>query len=387
MAWRKRAIKIARLVTATITGLAVLTIASIQAEQFVQRHRSERLLRDLQAIELRVTPRSEVERVFGGRATKSAGCNASSCDYKVEINSWIVAKLAAIAERLHIPSRPLEQLMHLGAIPVRVRAHIQLRQGIVWGKGMSVIISTLGSRDYQGEGPGIALIGSAEAVPHFYFSFSRYRLARLLRHPDYIIDRPGGCEPCILGYVDFTPYAAPSDIRRLMEFDLSCLTRWIHPCRDQGDILPAAWAQYEQEERLSQEIEIKPTAGLLKMLGREARAIAVVRLTKMNRHTQPDCCILDQAKAQVLQVIKGANFVSQDGYITLQSRESELHLHESQQLIVLLDPDFDRDFKGGFGLDAWQVVSATPANLAALRIGIREDFESSTEAGRSLLPQ
>jgi hypothetical protein len=68
-------------------------------------------------------------------------------------------------------------------------------------------------------------------------------------HPNYLISRPGGCEICISGYVHFTPYADPGDIRRLMQLNLSCLTR-IHPCLDQNDIMPAAWKQYLAEHQL-----------------------------------------------------------------------------------------------------------------------------------------
>jgi hypothetical protein len=67
-------------------------------------------------------------------------------------------------------------------------------------------------------------------------------------HPDYIVGRPGGCDgPCREVHFIFTPSLEPGTVDRLMQFDLSCLTRWIHPCRIEGDIMPNAWAQAEAD--------------------------------------------------------------------------------------------------------------------------------------------
>jgi len=38
----------------------------------------------------------------------------------------------------------------------------------------------------------------------------------------------------------FTPHADPADGQRLMQYDLSCLTRWISPCQTKSDIMPTA---------------------------------------------------------------------------------------------------------------------------------------------------
>ncbi len=67
------------------------------------------------------------------------------------------------------------------------------------------------------------------------------------RHESYWIGWPGGCEICIAIDVRFQAGASPDDIRRVGRFDFSCLTRWLKPCREKGDIMPGAWAQVVKE--------------------------------------------------------------------------------------------------------------------------------------------
>jgi hypothetical protein len=62
------------------------------------------------------------------------------------------------------------------------------------------------------------------------------------------VGRPGGCDgPCKEFHFAFDPRLDSATVDQLMQFDLSCLTRWINPCRNERDIMPNAWAQYKLE--------------------------------------------------------------------------------------------------------------------------------------------
>lgn len=143
----------------------------------------------------------------------------------------------------------LQGYMLLGGRPATITASAGMRDGVVWSKGFSVVIET-----YWHNIPDFnpdrwfeySLIATTGSVPQLDFSGQNWVDPQITLHPNYIISRPGGCEICIMGYVHFTPYADPADIRRLMQLNLSCLTR-IHPCLDQSDIMPAAWKQYLEE--------------------------------------------------------------------------------------------------------------------------------------------
>lgn len=164
---------------------------------------------------------------------------------------------------------------------------------------------------------------------------------------------------CRRGNVLFTPYTAPEDVRRFMRFDLSCLTRLWYDCRTQSDIMPAAWAQYERELQLPEAAAIeKENPRLVEVLGRDARAVAVLQVIQIARQNEADgyvlldgrfqpteTHVLQRAKARVLKVLKGGLW-HEGEEVTLQAPQREVAFHKSERLIVLLDPIWAETRKG-----------------------------------------
>jgi hypothetical protein len=142
--------------------------------------------------------------------------------------------------------------MLMGGRPAKIIANVGMRDGVVWSKGFFVGIETYWHNIPKTDSARwfeYTLAADIHTVP--WFDHSRTLDGdQLTRHPNYLISRPGGCEGCIEGYVYFTPSADPVDIHRLMQLDLSCLTR-IHPCVDQSDIMPSAWRQYLAEHPIN----------------------------------------------------------------------------------------------------------------------------------------
>jgi hypothetical protein len=86
-------------------------------------------------------------------------------------------------------------------------------------------------------------MGDAYSLPSFAGSYQPPGT-----HPHYIVGKPGGCDgrrPCREVHFILDPSVDSGTIDRLMQFDLSCLSRWIHLCRTEGDIMPNAWRQAE----------------------------------------------------------------------------------------------------------------------------------------------
>jgi hypothetical protein len=135
-----------------------------------------------------------------------------------------------------------------------VKATAGMRDGVVLSKGFSVHIEAhtgpFAADNVRCEGNCIvAVIGGAGTVANIP---RRERYApQLVLHPTYVIDGPDGglgwFGGISAGGVMFTPDANPADVRRFMQFDFSCLTRW-HPCVTRGDIMPSAWKQHLAEE-------------------------------------------------------------------------------------------------------------------------------------------
>jgi hypothetical protein len=180
----------------------------------------------------------------------------------------------------------LRAYVRLGGHPARVTANVGMRDGVVWSKGFHVWVETYGhpvgwSGNWHSE---FTLIASAYSVSRFDRGFGGLIVPQLILHPYYLIGRPSGCTICVAGWATFTPYAAPADVQRLMQVDLSCLTRW-RSCVTQGDIMPIAWAQYLAERPLvdgcSGELACSPS--FLEVLGRDSVNIAIVEVLKYHR--------------------------------------------------------------------------------------------------------
>jgi hypothetical protein len=92
------------------------------------------------------------------------------------------------------------------------------------------------------------LIGGAGIEPESSRPSWPHHPVRDPLHPTYFLRAGGGCEVCIVISVTFMPGVNSFDRNRLMQFDFSCLTRWLHPCRTQADIMPPAWKQFLRDQ-------------------------------------------------------------------------------------------------------------------------------------------
>jgi hypothetical protein len=182
-----------------------------------------------------------------------------------------------------------------------------MRDGIVWNKGISVWIETY-AHDPEWSGNELfefSLLASADSVSRFeYFGGSPIN-PQLKLHSNYVIGRPSGCKICVEGWTKFTPYAEPSDVRRLMNMDLSCLTRW-HPCVSQSDILPTAWAQYRAERALEDRArsEMACPQSFLEILGRDSVNIATVEILEYHSRLHSEAS-QGVAKVRLLRRLEG----------------------------------------------------------------------------------
>jgi hypothetical protein len=106
------------------------------------------------------------------------------------------------------------------------------------------------------------------------------KLNQFLLHPNYLVgafpewlNADTGGSPAVIVWAELSPNANTMDVSRLMQFDLSCLTRFLS-CRER-DLMPA-WAQSVEDIRQSPKVVIC-TPEVSKRVAQLADAIAVVR--------------------------------------------------------------------------------------------------------------
>jgi hypothetical protein len=219
-------------------GLLLATIllaGAIRLDLYVLRWRGERLQADIRALELRKSTYADARRLrdrwFDN--TQEGVCRPSWCDLNIFVNN---ADFKYLQFFLNHP-RVLAVYHALGGRGAGVYAFIQVRDNVLWGKGINLSIETFETEpdgrhvQYQLEGS----IGTQDRLTWISH-----------RHPDYVIGRPTGCMGCKDGWVQFTPFADPQVVLRLTDLNFSCITRW-KQCTERVDILPTAWKEVRAE--------------------------------------------------------------------------------------------------------------------------------------------
>jgi hypothetical protein len=216
-----------------VLGLLVAVLvfaATVKTQQYLLRSRAEQLLADIRSLDVRKSSFEEAQQVHNRWkrwAEDEGSCDLKRCQFRILLTE---------------SPRPVQMVayhLRLGGRPAGVWASVQIQDGYVMGKSFSVGVLVPPYTDRSGNWGRYTLIGDAYSVR------SREMLGPSSpRHPEYSVGKPSGCDgPCLEVHAKFTPYADPADVRHLMQFDFSCLTRWVHPCRKEADIMPVAWSE------------------------------------------------------------------------------------------------------------------------------------------------
>ena len=216
--------------------VGVVTVIGIRVHRHVLRHRAELLLTDMESIGLRRTTFSDVQPILlrWRRWGKYDGpCNQTHCTFDILLAGGFDTPLNRF---VYDHDAVLSLLIRLGESPAVIHARFTVFDGIVWSEGITFGIDT---QVWGSDGRRYIELISGEAS-------SVSKIDPVLRglhwrlHPDYGIRWPDNLPNEIR--LQFTPFADPADIHRLMALDFSCLTRLV-PCKDKNDIMPVALRQ------------------------------------------------------------------------------------------------------------------------------------------------
>lgn len=268
--------RLLRYIVMLLVCVAVGAFCLSHLRQRVLRHRAEELLADIQSITLRQTQFDTIKPILSRwkRFGEYEGdCSAKHCKFKITLLNGMFSA----------PDWLRYLTARVGVRRARVIAGFEIIGGVVWSKYFDVDVEmppfwTADRRLFS-----TTLIGSAESRSHF---FPPLYFPDVLLHPNYIIGGPGGCEGCVAVYFNFTPYADPRDIKRLMQFNLQCLTRW-NACQNQSDIMPVVWREHSEEQS---RLESRPSAGecssrIIELVGRDTENAAIVDVVANREET------------------------------------------------------------------------------------------------------
>ncbi len=265
---------------ASFTALAALLLISLvgvatQIQKRRLRRSAEQLLDDVRSVDLRKTTFQQVQPIFrrwGKRATYLGDCNASRCDFTVRLMDFGYAH-----EDFFRPDMPriysefaLRFYEWLGGRPWLISGDISVRDGKVWGKGFGALTGprpeSRGWYHVMGEVDSMLTVRTLGA----WFPYL---------HPEYSFSTPA---PSTQLRVTFTPYAAASEVRRLMDFNLECLTR--RTLCSRAEFMPSASAQLEADARVPMNADCN-TKTVIERLSRDTANIIVTSVIENRRVT------------------------------------------------------------------------------------------------------
>src|SRR6266496_1405549 len=236
MARTRKMLKALAWVSAGLCMIVLIAVTAIRLDQYLLRWNAEHLLSDLKSLEMRKSTYNDARRVIDRwkeSVHQQGSCQTNRCDVEIGISGFFHHH----AEFLIHHQRLMQVWRALGGRPAEIEGYIRVRRDVVWGIGIRAIV--LGYSAAHDE--DVELVGRmGTESPGFGSPL----------HPEYDVgtSRHTTGAFSVGAYANFTPYADPADVKRLMDIDFSCLTRW-HSCETGADIAPTAWNEATVEEK------------------------------------------------------------------------------------------------------------------------------------------
>jgi hypothetical protein len=344
-----------------LIAVLIIVVGTLRIQQWALRHRAERLLADIQQIELGKTSFEDAQKLFGrwGKWGRYRGeCTRRHCLFSIALRDFLDGHPSLFKQA------SLSFLYSaLGGRPTDVYAGATVIDGVVWEKWFGFGTSSRGIAQADAEASTASWLPAMDE--------------RFALHPNHEVV-PLRLAPCVSIRAKFTPYEDLAEVRRLMQFNLSSITHWGF-AREKDDVMPAACAEAREEKYLvvlpsSHGQPDLPRHESLEYLARDAGRVAVFKMVSKPSQSG-DPWAPWKLDARLEEPLK--RYSPQDvGAVR------ELHLHcsdvgwvpdtrvgERYLIFTDWDPESDTVTCGG-------VVPVTEENLAATRRGIAQDYKA-----------
>ena len=300
-------------------------------------------------------------------------CQPNRCDVEIGVGGFYDrhAKFFIHHQRL------LQVWRGLGGRPAEIDGYIRVRRDVVWGKGIRAIVLGYSA----GQEDDLNLVGRMGSGSPGFVS---------LLHPEYDvgIGRHTTGSHSVGAYADFTPYADPADVKRLMDIDFSCLTRW-HSCQTGADIAPTAWneAAAEDQKGAARNVSLL-TCGpaVVRVLARESRRAVIGEVQRISlyaglydasRSRPHEASDFVQVKIVFNDDLKRTNLDSLEALQDYSFNESLPVREKVGARFILFFRYKDRLYSDNYR--TCELLPATEENVEAARNGVSEDWADHSD--------
>jgi hypothetical protein len=369
---------------------AVILLAGVSVHLRIEQHRyrgdAERLLSDVRELELKKASAAEVRlvvRKWGFEEWRGLDkpCTEDECTYRLQ--------LTPVSAHVHgftdpFVAAPIAHIFDwLGSRPSLVGSSIEIREDAL--RSVSFSVYTFGRGCAHRGASGCMLLGDAGNKQR-NGSWSKgdppeVRLKHTLLHPTYLVgtlpallNADTGGSPAVIVWTEFSPDANAADVSRLMQFDLSCLTR-LRPCEIR-ELMPTVWAQSVEDVRESPK-NLTCTPELSKLVAQLSDVIAVVRPNSVELSSprypgrSPQLRNLEVVNVirkpeRLRPLVRSDIDVDVDGPEMMNTADTGSPVRTSQQYVFLLQIRNDPSI-GWFALYLCGALSLNDASLATAR--------------------
>lgn len=276
-----------RVIGLGMVAFLFLTVVGIHIYAQVFRFRAEHLLAKLKVFQVEETPAAAILRLrsdYHSNVEDHGPCSEEHCLFSVELTEWeslisltsnhpwterfryyLVRGLRFFALRLNYLSASL------------LVEHGKLRSLSVWLVPASYI--EYGSSDEHGFLSSFSV--RAGTVGNLRRWVSR---PQVYEHPNLLVWKPSACTGCS-GAINavFTWQASRGELKRALNFDLSCITR-VHDCRTPEEYLPGA-AEVLKGDAAKKLVgmwgKMPCDARMARILGRDSDFVDLVRVSSV----------------------------------------------------------------------------------------------------------
>jgi len=271
----------------------VILVAAIQIRGWLFERQVRSIIEIFQQIQLEKTP-AEVAFRFREQyrpylqeplPNRPEPCSVQHCRFTLKLEEYGSAMYLLI----HYPWTrfPLNMVFRLlGPLGLRyntLQASVQVDDGLITGLNVDFwVVHAVHGYLYA-----YVTMGEVHTVRNLGFASRMY--PDYADHPNYMVQKPGGCSYCTAYFVDLTPEASREEWGRALDFDYSCIRKFGAGCKSPEQLMPAVARQIEFESTHP----AKPVADMehcdlaaIRLMARDAETVAIVKVLAVGPPTQ-----------------------------------------------------------------------------------------------------
>ena len=372
----------------SVRGLLLVVVVVVglwgyqQGQQWLLRWRAERLLAEIQALNVSQSDGGQAEAI-GARWIKgdysNRKCTGEDCQYRIVMEVHIPGYFGFDYEHPEKPQPFMRVFDRLGLRPSAVIADIRVRHGVTTSKDFGVEIARP-VRFWKTPEGGLKTEIEADdreganlrVIPNFYFG-------NIYSH---VKTDPHGAL-----FAESTPQEPLQHRRMLMKFRLKCITLWF-PCLTNAELLPEAGAEAAatdtRREKLQRAGQYYPgteqrdcSGRNLEFMARQSDEVWIVTAEVRREPETNTRSLEDIPYMRPQQILKGKNWAPPGVLIETGGFNDEFSASvfgKSDRLFVFGNKDTDRG-RSFFRADACSFTPVTPNGLIDVQRGITEDFD------------